>query len=212
MCVWGWKHWERVETLKWNIVIHAVTLDSILKRLNVAHNPHNILKMYYDADRLDFQPSCRFSGFVLWFHLLCTSACKPISRNTGMDQCVKVYCSVSFSHCRSSSFHNQTCFFVFSFFPDLNHIPSDLPSDIVKMDLSRNTIKHLRPKQFLLSKDLKLLNLSSNSLHRIDTGGYPPKPLTNSLPSTYGHFSTLCHDLTWRYLSLIGWQVFIKTI
>ncbi|KAG7496217.1 leucine-rich repeat-containing protein 17-like [Solea senegalensis] len=55
---------------------------------------------------------------------------------------------------------------------DLNHIPSDLPSDIVKMDLSSNSVKHLRPKQFLLSKDLKLLNLSSNSLHRIDTAAF----------------------------------------
>lgn len=55
---------------------------------------------------------------------------------------------------------------------DLNHIPSDLPSDIVKMDLSSNSIKHLRPKQFLLSKDLKLLNLSSNSLYRIDTAAF----------------------------------------
>ncbi|XP_068162522.1 leucine-rich repeat-containing protein 17 [Antennarius striatus] len=55
---------------------------------------------------------------------------------------------------------------------DLNHIPSDLPSDIVKMDLSRNSIKHLRPKQFLLSKDLKQLNLSGNSLHHIDTAAF----------------------------------------
>lgn len=51
----------------------------------------------------------------------------------------------------------------------LTHIPSELPSDIVKMDLSSNNIKHLRPKQFLLSKDLKLLNLSSNNLQLIDT-------------------------------------------
>ncbi|XP_068572882.1 leucine-rich repeat-containing protein 17 [Cebidichthys violaceus] len=55
---------------------------------------------------------------------------------------------------------------------DLNNIPSELPSDIVKMDLSKNTIKHLRPKQFLLSKDLKLLNLSSNSLHHLDTAAF----------------------------------------
>ncbi|KAM3587860.1 uncharacterized protein V6R79_015484 [Siganus canaliculatus] len=55
---------------------------------------------------------------------------------------------------------------------DLNNIPSDLPSDIVKMDLSRNNIRHLRPKQFLLSKDLKLLNLSSNNLQRIDTASF----------------------------------------
>ncbi|XP_034019296.1 leucine-rich repeat-containing protein 17 [Thalassophryne amazonica] len=55
---------------------------------------------------------------------------------------------------------------------DLNNIPSELPSDIVKLDLSRNTIKHLRPKQFLLSKDLKVLNLSSNSLKHIETAAF----------------------------------------
>lgn len=56
------------------------------------------------------------------------------------------------------------------FFPDLNHVPSGLPSDIVKMDLSGNNIGHLKPQQFLMSKDLKLLNLSSNSLQHIETG------------------------------------------
>ncbi|XP_068611447.1 leucine-rich repeat-containing protein 17 [Brachionichthys hirsutus] len=55
---------------------------------------------------------------------------------------------------------------------DLNSIPSDLPSDIVKMDLSRNSITRLTPKQFLLSKDLKQLNLSGNSLHHIDTAAF----------------------------------------
>ncbi|KAJ0012447.1 hypothetical protein NQD34_016781 [Periophthalmus magnuspinnatus] len=55
---------------------------------------------------------------------------------------------------------------------DLKNVPSDLPSDIVKMDLSRNSIRTLRPKQFLLSKDLKLLNLSSNSLQKIDTAAF----------------------------------------
>ncbi|XP_029017700.1 leucine-rich repeat-containing protein 17 [Betta splendens] len=54
----------------------------------------------------------------------------------------------------------------------LSRIPADLPSDIVRMNLSNNSIKHLRPKQFLLSKDLKLLNLSSNSLHHIDTAAF----------------------------------------
>lgn len=56
------------------------------------------------------------------------------------------------------------------FFADLNHVPSGLPSDIVKMDLSGNGIRHLKPQQFLMSKDLKLLNLSSNSLQHIETG------------------------------------------
>ncbi|KAM8908511.1 leucine-rich repeat-containing protein 17 isoform 1-T3 [Spinachia spinachia] len=55
---------------------------------------------------------------------------------------------------------------------DLKNMPYELPSDIVKMDLSGNTIKHLRPKQFLLSKDLKQLNLSSNNLQHLDTAAF----------------------------------------
>lgn len=56
------------------------------------------------------------------------------------------------------------------FSADLDHVPSGLPIDIVKMDLSGNSIGHLKPRQFLMSKDLKLLNLSSNSLQHIDMG------------------------------------------
>uniref|UniRef100_A0A1A8J2L2 Leucine rich repeat containing 17 n=2 Tax=Nothobranchius kuhntae TaxID=321403 RepID=A0A1A8J2L2_NOTKU len=55
---------------------------------------------------------------------------------------------------------------------DLNHVPPELPSEIVKINLSNNSIKHLRPKQFLLSKDLKLLNLSSNNLQKIETAAF----------------------------------------
>ncbi|XP_043964564.1 leucine-rich repeat-containing protein 17 [Gambusia affinis] len=55
---------------------------------------------------------------------------------------------------------------------DLNQIPPELPLEIVGMDMSNNIIKHLRPKQFLLSKELKLLNLSSNNLQLIDTAAF----------------------------------------
>ncbi|RVE56796.1 hypothetical protein OJAV_G00224770 [Oryzias javanicus] len=55
---------------------------------------------------------------------------------------------------------------------NLSHIPSEMPSEMHKIDLSRNGIKHLRPKQFLLSKDLKVLNLSSNNLQQIDTAAF----------------------------------------
>lgn len=63
---------------------------------------------------------------------------------------------------------------------DMSYIPSEMPSEMHKIDLSRNGIKHLRPKQFLLSKDLKTLNLSSNNLQQIDTGNHPaihPQPI-----------------------------------
>ncbi|KAM4615515.1 leucine-rich repeat-containing protein 17 [Polymixia lowei] len=55
---------------------------------------------------------------------------------------------------------------------DLKNIPSDLPSDIVKLDLSGNRITRLNPKLFLFAKNLKLLNLSGNTLDRIDTAAF----------------------------------------
>ncbi|XP_035282097.1 leucine-rich repeat-containing protein 17 [Anguilla anguilla] len=55
---------------------------------------------------------------------------------------------------------------------DLKNVPADLPSDIVKMDLSKNSIRQLKAKEFVAAKDLKLLNLSSNNLDRIDTAAF----------------------------------------
>ncbi|KAK5621082.1 hypothetical protein CRENBAI_014303 [Crenichthys baileyi] len=54
----------------------------------------------------------------------------------------------------------------------LNHIPPELPLEMVGLDMSNNIVKHLRPKQFLQSKELKLLNLSSNNLQHIDTAAF----------------------------------------
>ncbi|XP_073694377.1 leucine-rich repeat-containing protein 17 [Garra rufa] len=55
---------------------------------------------------------------------------------------------------------------------DLKTVPADIPLDIVRLDLSRNSIKQLRPKEFVSVKDLKLLNLSGNSLESIDTAAF----------------------------------------
>ncbi|KAK7130156.1 hypothetical protein R3I93_019707 [Phoxinus phoxinus] len=55
---------------------------------------------------------------------------------------------------------------------DLKTVPADIPLDIVGMDLSRNNIKQLRPKEFVSVKDLKFLNLSGNSLESIDTAAF----------------------------------------
>lgn len=55
---------------------------------------------------------------------------------------------------------------------DLKTVPADIPLDIVKLDLSRNNIKQLRPKEYVNVKDLKLLNLSGNSLESIDIAAF----------------------------------------
>uniref|UniRef100_A0A8C2A0U1 Leucine rich repeat containing 17 n=1 Tax=Cyprinus carpio TaxID=7962 RepID=A0A8C2A0U1_CYPCA len=55
---------------------------------------------------------------------------------------------------------------------DLKTVPADIPLDIVRLDLSRNNIKQLRPKEFVNVKDLKLLNLSGNSLENISKAAF----------------------------------------
>lgn len=90
---------------------------------------------------------------------------------------INIYLLCFVHHSLSKTFDlPDSCLFIPSLFADLNYIPTDLPSDIVKMDLSRNSIKHLRPKHFLLSKDLKLLNLSGNGLQHIDKGDATAPP------------------------------------
>lgn len=55
---------------------------------------------------------------------------------------------------------------------DLTYVPADIPPDIVKMDLSQNSIQRLKPQDFVTAKDLKTLNLSSNYLEHIDTTAF----------------------------------------
>ncbi|ETE59180.1 Leucine-rich repeat-containing protein 17, partial [Ophiophagus hannah] len=51
---------------------------------------------------------------------------------------------------------------------DLRKVPSSIPPDTVKLDVSNNKINVLRPKEFEEIDDLKVLNLSSNGLVHID--------------------------------------------
>nr|XP_023672560.1 leucine-rich repeat-containing protein 17-like [Paramormyrops kingsleyae]XP_023672561.1 leucine-rich repeat-containing protein 17-like [Paramormyrops kingsleyae]XP_023672562.1 leucine-rich repeat-containing protein 17-like [Paramormyrops kingsleyae]XP_023672563.1 leucine-rich repeat-containing protein 17-like [Paramormyrops kingsleyae] len=54
----------------------------------------------------------------------------------------------------------------------LTNVPAGIPPDIVKADLSRNKIRHLRPKEFVTAKDLRSLNLSSNGLDGIEIAAF----------------------------------------
>lgn len=171
-----WKH-------RSEILLYMLSHFTILKRLKVAHNPHNILKMYKGVDRISSSPDDSGFAFCVLIAFVVHICLNPAKTSSGIEQWLFI-CFVlwydMFTPFTLDLFF--TCIFTAPFrveeltclcspiFADLNNIPSDLPSDIVKMDLSRNNIKHLRPKHFLLSKDLKLLNLSSNSLQSIDTG------------------------------------------
>lgn len=55
-------------------------------------------------------------------------------------------------------------------FPELKKVPSSIPPDIIKLDMSYNKINQLRPKEFEDVHELKKLNLSSNGIEFIDPG------------------------------------------
>ncbi|XP_027889996.1 leucine-rich repeat-containing protein 17-like [Xiphophorus couchianus] len=52
----------------------------------------------------------------------------------------------------------------------LTEVPSGIPDNVVRVDLSLNKIHHLKPRDFQGAKSLRILNLSSNDMQRIDTG------------------------------------------
>lgn len=142
---------EACEPSGWNIAVHAVRLRSSLKKLTVAATHTTSWK-----PRRPPLPNFSFLQMPP----------EPFVREYPRGP----FCHVIIS---PRMILAETVSYVLlsrRFFPDLNHVPSGLPSDIVKMDLSGNNIGHLKPQQFLMSKDLKLLNLSSNSLQHIETG------------------------------------------
>ncbi|XP_061533130.1 leucine-rich repeat-containing protein 17-like [Phycodurus eques] len=51
----------------------------------------------------------------------------------------------------------------------LTEVPAGIPEDAVQLDLSHNSIRHLKGKSFQGAKSLKTLNLSHNNMERIDT-------------------------------------------
>ncbi|KAM9375477.1 leucine-rich repeat-containing protein 17-like [Pholidichthys leucotaenia] len=52
----------------------------------------------------------------------------------------------------------------------LTEVPLNIPEETVHIDLSHNSINHLKVREFQGIKSLRILNLSTNSMERIDTG------------------------------------------
>lgn len=82
MCVWGWKEVRQKKppknsplTHNSNIVEHAVVLGSILKMLNVRHNPQDILKSYKTQ-------TCSIPSSRCRAHTSHTPAQKPVNLST----------------------------------------------------------------------------------------------------------------------------------
>ncbi|CAB1313711.1 unnamed protein product [Coregonus sp. 'balchen'] len=49
-------------------------------------------------------------------------------------------------------------------------VPADIPGDMVHMDLSQNSLRRLKARDFVEASSLRSLNLSHNNLKDIDTG------------------------------------------
>ncbi|XP_070828130.1 leucine-rich repeat-containing protein 17-like [Chaetodon trifascialis] len=52
----------------------------------------------------------------------------------------------------------------------LSEVPTGIPEDVVHIDLSHNSISHLRARDFQGARSLRTLNFSNNNMERIDTG------------------------------------------
>lgn len=52
----------------------------------------------------------------------------------------------------------------------LTEVPTGIPEDVVHIDLSYNSIRHLRAKDFHGARSLRTLNFSSNDMEHMDTG------------------------------------------
>ncbi|XP_019934491.2 leucine-rich repeat-containing protein 17-like [Paralichthys olivaceus] len=50
----------------------------------------------------------------------------------------------------------------------LTEVPTGIPEDAVHIDLSNNSIRHLRAKDFQTARGLRFLNLSNNNMEHID--------------------------------------------
>lgn len=52
----------------------------------------------------------------------------------------------------------------------LTEVPTGIPEDVVHIDLSHNSISHLKAKTFNGARSLRTLNLSNNHMNHLDTG------------------------------------------
>lgn len=52
----------------------------------------------------------------------------------------------------------------------LKEVPTGIPEDVVHIDLSHNSISHLKAKNFHGAKSLRTLNLSNNKMDHLDAG------------------------------------------
>lgn len=52
----------------------------------------------------------------------------------------------------------------------LTEVPTSIPEDVVHIDLSFNSIRHLKAKDFQGAKSLRTLNVSNNNMERMDKG------------------------------------------
>lgn len=51
-------------------------------------------------------------------------------------------------------------------------MPTGIPEDVVHIDLSYNSIRHLKAKDFQGARSLRTLNVSNNNMEHMDTGMY----------------------------------------
>lgn len=74
-----WKH-------RSEILLYMLSHFTILKRLKVAHNPHNILKMYKGVDRISSSPDDSGFAFCVLIAFVVHICLNPAKTSSGIEQ------------------------------------------------------------------------------------------------------------------------------
>lgn len=83
----------------------------------------------------------------------------------------------------------------------LTEVPAAIPEDVVHIDLSNNSISHLKAKDFVGTKSLRTLNISHNNMKHADTG-LCPLVMTRAQADCQSN-TTLCFSVPGSFSGLL---------
>lgn len=99
-------------------------------------------------------------------------------------------------------------------FLGLTEVPTGIPEDVVHIDMSHNSIRHLKARDFQGARSLRSLNISHNNMEHIDTGMWAMITsywylfiITSTYYSMCFIFPVTSRMKTYPNLFLFGWWI-----
>lgn len=128
---------------------------------------YSILNIFLVLSFSDLSVSTLFCSSILLFTL---SPNFPFHKPFSMHSCFPIPSVVFSSLILSIFFFKFYLNIIFILSTELAKVPTDIPPDVLEIDLSRNKIKQLSARNFMTFQELETLNLSNNALTYIHSG------------------------------------------